>query len=70
MRSTEGFVEVQRKREENLFQLALGLVLFRVQRNAGRHMHWEQPARSIMMRTPCCGRSYKTLRLPDSTCAE
>ena len=52
MRSTESFVEVQRKREENLFQLALGLVLFRVQQNAGRHMHWEQPARSIMMRTP------------------
>lgn len=51
-RSETGFQHVQQERDEHLYQLALGLVLYRYQRDHCRHMHWEQPARSIMPRTP------------------
>ena len=40
------------QRDENLYQLALGLVLFRHQTSMACHMHWEQPAKSIMLRNP------------------
>ena len=51
-RSEAGFQQVQQERDEHLYQLALGLVLYRHQQDHCRHMHWEQPARSIMLRTP------------------
>jgi hypothetical protein len=51
-RSEAGFQQVQQERDEHLYQLALGLVLYRHQQYHCRHMHWEQPARSIMLRTP------------------
>ena len=34
------------------FQLALGLVLYRFQCIHQRHLHWEQPARSLMLKMP------------------
>ena len=47
-----GFKTIQNQREQHVFQLALGIVLFRFQQSHGRHMHWEQPARSVMTRSP------------------
>jgi len=51
-RSLESFQKIQQQRDDNLYQLALGLVLYRHQVSCGRHMHWEQPAKSIMLRIP------------------
>ncbi|CAL1133447.1 unnamed protein product [Cladocopium goreaui] len=50
--SLESFQKIQQQRDDNLYQLALGLVLYRHQVSCGRHMHWEQPAKSIMLRIP------------------
>ena len=44
--------DVQHKRWMNLPQLALGVVLLRHQRSVEKHLHWEQPNRSNMFRTP------------------
>eukprot|EP00435_Cladocopium_sp_Y103_P010407 s1891_g2.t1 len=51
-KSEESFLRIQKLRDEHLYQLALGLVLYRHQISGGRHLHWEQPAKSIMLRTP------------------
>ena len=51
-KSEASFQRIQGLRDENLYQLALGLVLYRHQVRRGCHMHWEQPAKSIMLRTP------------------
>ena len=51
-KSEASFQRIQGLRDENLYQLALGLVLYRHQISRGCHMHWEQPAKSIMLRTP------------------
>eukprot|EP00435_Cladocopium_sp_Y103_P042518 s19_g11.t1 len=50
--SEASFARVQAQREEHLYQLALGLMLYRYQCIHQRHMHWEQPARSLMLKTP------------------
>eukprot|EP00435_Cladocopium_sp_Y103_P006894 s1307_g2.t1 len=50
--SEASFAHVQEQREEHLYQLALGLMLYRYQCIHQRHMHWEQPARSLMLKTP------------------
>ena len=47
-----GFKTTQNQREQHVFQLALGIALFRFQQSHGRHMHWEHPARSVMTRSP------------------
>ena len=52
-RSLEHFYEYQQQREQLLYQIALGIVLCRHQISHGRHMHWEQPGRSLMLRLPC-----------------
>ena len=39
-------------RLKGLEQVALGVVLFRIQMKYHRHMHWEQPSRSLMFRLP------------------
>ena len=52
-RSLEHFHEYQQKREDLLYQIALGIVLCRHQVSHGKHMHWEQPGRSLMVRLPC-----------------
>ena len=51
-RTEKGFQTIQENRCKVLYQLALGLVLFRFQVSCGRHMHWEQPKRSLMLRNP------------------
>ena len=51
-RTEAGFQTIQENRVKVLCQLALGLVLFRFQMSCGRHMHWEQPKRSLMLRNP------------------
>ena len=52
-RSLEHFHEYQHQREQLLYQVALGIVLCRDQISHGRHMHWEQPGRSFMLRLHC-----------------
>ena len=48
----KGFQTIQEQRCQVLYQLALGLVLFRFQKRCGKHMRWEQPKRSLMLRNP------------------
>ena len=45
------FDKVYQQRLQHLGQLALGLVLYRHQLGSGRHMHWEQPSKSLMFRS-------------------
>ena len=40
-------------REQNLWQLALAVVLFRYQKAVSRHFHLEQPFGSLMLLMPC-----------------
>ena len=42
-----------------MYQLALGIVLFRHQVSQGMHFHWEQPARSLMLRFPGMAEVYQ-----------
>ena len=42
----------QTLRHDMLYQLALGIVLYRHQISNGDHMHWEQPGRSLMFKQP------------------
>ena len=51
-RSLEAFDDLQQKRQDMLGQLALGIVLMRYQVDHGRHLHWEQPSASLMLRLP------------------
>ena len=44
--------EYLEKRNQVLYQIALGIVLYRHQVQLGRHFHWEQPARSLMFHQP------------------
>lgn len=52
LKSLSQFDQVHQQRRQHLHQLALGLVLYRYQCARRRHMHWEQPARSLMFRSP------------------
>ena len=51
-KTQEGFDRIHEKRMNHLYQLALGVVIFRYQVSMQRHMHWEQPRRSLMLRIP------------------
>ena len=51
-RSMEHQTRYQELRHANRYQIALGIVLYRHQVGKGRHFHWEQPARSLMMIHP------------------
>ena len=51
-------VQRERERESHLFELALGVVLLRMSRQLGNHMHWEQPRKSIMFKTPLLQELY------------
>lgn len=51
-RTSDSPQEYLEKRESMLYQIALGLVLYRHQVQNGRHFHWEQPARSLMFHQP------------------
>ena len=51
-RSVQSLEEHLQKREQLLYQIALGIVLYRHQIMQGRHFHWEQPSRSLMFSQP------------------
>ena len=51
-KSMSMFRHIQQQREDHLYQLAIGIVLFRHQTSAQRHLHWEQPRRSLMFKSP------------------
>ncbi|CAL1146079.1 unnamed protein product [Cladocopium goreaui] len=57
-RSVEAFDQIHQQRVQHLYQLALGIVLCRVQTSRGQHFHWEQPRRSLMFRTPLLRELY------------
>ena len=62
---------VQWERESQSFELALGIVLLRMSRHLGNHMHWEQPRKSIMFKTPLYCKSYTHIpRKHILTCVE
>lgn len=51
-RSQLAWEDLLSQRYHQLEQVALGIVLFRYQKLKGRHMHWEQPQRSLMLKLP------------------
>jgi len=51
-RSMQHHDEYEKKRHDLLYQLALGIVLYRHQVSLSKHFHWEQPKRSLMFQTP------------------
>ena len=51
-RSSQSQKEYLEKRMNMLYQVALGLGLYRFQIQHGRHFHWEQPSRSLMFSQP------------------
>ena len=51
-KSAEAFADIQAHRLHHIADLALGVVLLRFQLHLGNHMHWEQPSRSLMFRSP------------------
>ena len=51
-RSIEAWREMVHLRESHLYQVALGIVLHRWQRDQHKHFHWEQPQRSLMFKLP------------------
>ena len=51
-RSSQSQQEYLDRRMDMLYQVALGLVLYRFQIQHGRHFHWEQPAKSLMLSQP------------------
>jgi hypothetical protein len=50
--SLQHWQDHQALRHDMLYQLALGIVLYRHQVSNGDHMHWEQPGRSLMFKQP------------------
>ena len=50
--SLEACRRVQKDREDNLYQLALGIVILRKTREIGSHFHWEQPQKGHMFKCP------------------
>ena len=68
-KSIELWEKIHNERMINLEQLALGIVLLRHQRSKGKHMHWEQPGRSHMFRTPLLQELYtKTMAAEFDMC--
>ena len=53
------FDTIHRQRLQHLYQIALGVVLFRYQYSQKRHFHWEQPRRSLMFMTPLLREIYE-----------
>ena len=64
-RSVEAWEDLLSQRHRQLEQIALGIVLFRFQRQMNHHFHWEQPARSLMFKMP-----YLSEVFQHSQCAE
>ena len=57
-KSLEQFDKINLQRSQNLYQLALGVVLLRHQFSKGKHLHWEQTRKSMMFRTPLLSELY------------
>ena len=57
-KSLEQFDKINLQRSQNLYQLALGVVLLRHQFSRGKHLHWEQTRKSMMFRTPLLSELY------------
>ena len=51
-RSMQHWLDLQQNRCELLYQVALGIVLYRHQVSKGDHFHWEQPKKSLMLTQP------------------
>ena len=51
-KSVDLWDKIHQQRLDHLYQVALGIVLFRYQKSQSRHFHWEQPLGSIMFRLP------------------
>ena len=51
-RSVESWDQFCAQRQGLLYQIALGIVLYRHQLRGGDHFHWEQPLRSAMFHCP------------------
>ena len=51
-RSVAAWDDLLAQRFRQLEQVALGIVLFRHQKNRKKHFHWEQPSRSLMFKMP------------------
>lgn len=64
-RSISAWEDLLTQRLCQLEQVALGIVLFRHQKERHRHFHWEQPARSLMFKMP-----YLSEVFAYSQCAE
>lgn len=64
-RSISAWEDLLTQRLCQLEQVALGIVLFRRQKERHRHFHWEQPARSLMFKMP-----YLSEVFAYSQCAE
>ena len=62
-RSTLSQQEYLEKRCQMLYQVALGIVLYRHQVQLGRHFHWEQPARSLMFHQPGISEVHRYTRV-------
>eukprot|EP00435_Cladocopium_sp_Y103_P001498 s4960_g1.t1 len=52
LRSLDGWEQVMNKREAQLWQIALAVVLYRYQHDNNRHFDLEQPRGSSLMKTP------------------
>ena len=52
-KSIEAYEQLTERRIQMLHQVALGISILRFQRSSGRHMHWEQPRKSLMNRLAC-----------------
>lgn len=51
-KSVEAQLEHHNRRQEHLYQIALGIVLYHRQIAKVQHFHWEQPAGSLMFHQP------------------
>ena len=51
-RSLEHQREYQEQRHSLRYQIALGIIFYRHQISQGKHFHWEQPQRSLMLHHP------------------
>ena len=52
-KSREAYEQLTERRIQMLRQVALGITILRFQMASGKHMHWEQPRKSLMNRLAC-----------------
>ena len=64
-KSIEAWDNLHNLRMKHLEQIALGIVLLRFQREHSGHLHWEQPATSMMFRLPYLNEPFHYTRMID-----